>query len=303
MDPLIKRNPAGALLVFIPGTCFMLGRFCQKKRPGIKPLSGSPKRISYGNSQYFCGLHTLEPFADPARRGGVAFRYLLAMLPVCSSCYCSLRRKFERSSRRTADHSDSRLSATLSSDALAKATHAHRILLLPPLRKTTLTMQTMRMPRPAAAMHMPRPAAAATATTTKEYYFSCLYFLLLGCILFVFWLLGFPASWLCFSGFWLLGFAASRLICLIASWLLGFLASWLLLQVHCLFLTILFPTVQQDHVTIMFVVGQDCPDHVVCKRGWGAPPNPRLSKNHLCYGKKKTCHQHGAVVPQRTVAL
>ena len=30
--------------------------------------------ISYGNSQYFCALHTLEPFAEPARRGGVAFR-------------------------------------------------------------------------------------------------------------------------------------------------------------------------------------------------------------------------------------
>ena len=68
------RNPAHALQVFIPGSLFMLDRFFQKKRPGIKPLSGSPKRISYGNSQYFRTLHTLEPFADPARRGGVAFR-------------------------------------------------------------------------------------------------------------------------------------------------------------------------------------------------------------------------------------
>ena len=68
------RNPAGALQVFIPGSCYMLGRLFKKKRAGIKPLSGSSKRISYGNSQYFCALHTLGPFADPARRGGVAFR-------------------------------------------------------------------------------------------------------------------------------------------------------------------------------------------------------------------------------------
>ena len=69
------RNPAGALQVFIPGSSFMLGRlFSERKQPGIEPLSGSSKRISYGNSPYFRALHTLEPFADPARRGGVAFR-------------------------------------------------------------------------------------------------------------------------------------------------------------------------------------------------------------------------------------
>ena len=51
MEPLTMRNPSAALEVFTAGSCFMLRRcFSEKKRRGIKPLSGSPNCISYGNS-------------------------------------------------------------------------------------------------------------------------------------------------------------------------------------------------------------------------------------------------------------
>ena len=63
--PLIKVLEAvSCWVVFFPA---------KKKRPGIKPLSGYPKCISYGNSQYFSALPTLQPLADPVRRRCVAF--------------------------------------------------------------------------------------------------------------------------------------------------------------------------------------------------------------------------------------
>ena len=68
------HNPSTALKVVAHESCFMLGRFFKKKRPGIKPLSDVLEHISCGNCQYFlcfgciCPSH---PLGEMRGRSGV----------------------------------------------------------------------------------------------------------------------------------------------------------------------------------------------------------------------------------------